>query len=80
MVTTSQNPEIDMQKLKSKEPKYITKESQQTMREENENKRTENYKNNHKASNKMAVNTYFSIITSNVNGQNAPIKRHRETE
>ena len=25
----------------------------------------------------MAVNTYLSIITLNVNGQNAPIKRHR---
>ena len=25
----------------------------------------------------MAVNTYLSIITSNVNGLNAPIKRHR---
>ena len=26
---------------------------------------------------KMAINTYLSIITLNVNGMNAPIKRHR---
>ena len=26
---------------------------------------------------KMAVNTYLSVITLNVNGLNAPIKRHR---
>ena len=25
----------------------------------------------------MAINTYLSIITLNVNGLNAPIKRHR---
>ena len=28
----------------------------------------------------MAVSTYLSIITLNVNGLNAPIKRHRVTE
>ena len=28
-------------------------------------------------SNKMAINTYLSIITLNVHGLNAPIKRHR---
>ena len=26
---------------------------------------------------KIAINTYLSIITLNVNGLNAPIKRHR---
>ena len=25
----------------------------------------------------MTINTYLSIITLNINGQNAPIKRHR---
>ena len=34
MVTTNQKPVIDMEKIKRKESKYITKESQQTMREE----------------------------------------------
>ena len=28
----------------------------------------------------MAINTYLSIITLNVNGLNAPIKRHRVTD
>ena len=28
----------------------------------------------------MAIETYVSIITLNVNGLNAPIKRHRLTE
>ena len=29
---------------------------------------------------KMAIGTYMSIITLNVNGLNAPTKRHRLTE
>ena len=29
---------------------------------------------------KMAIGTYISIITLNVNGLNAPTKRHRFTE
>ena len=33
MVTTNQKTVIDMQKIKSKEPKYITKENQQTMKD-----------------------------------------------
>ena len=28
----------------------------------------------------MAIGTYITIITSNVNGLNAPTKRHRLTE
>ena len=28
----------------------------------------------------MAISTYLSIITLNVNGLNAPIKRHRVTQ
>ena len=29
---------------------------------------------------KMAIGTYISIITLNVNGLNAPTKRHRQAE
>ena len=36
-----------------------------------------NYKNNQKTSNKMEIIKYLSVITLNVNGLNAPIKRHR---
>ena len=28
----------------------------------------------------MAINSYLSVLTRNVNGLNAPIKRHRVTE
>ena len=40
----------------------------------------ENFRNNHEASNEMAMNTYLSVITFNVNGLNAPIKRYRVSE
>ena len=36
-----------------------------------------NYKNNCKTRNKMAISTYLSVITLNVNGLNALIKRQR---
>ena len=35
------------------------------------------YKNKPKAMKKMAIGTYILIITLNVNGLNAPTKRHR---
>ena len=42
---------------------------------EQKKKGSKNYKNNPKSINKMAISTYLSIITLNVNGLNAPIKR-----
>ena len=36
--------------------------------------------NQHQTINKMAIGTYVSVITLNVNGLNAPTKRHRLTE
>ena len=51
-----------MQKIKRKKSKYITKESQKTVRQQ-ENKGTEkNNENNHKITNKIALGTYLSII------------------
>ena len=45
---------------------------------EKDKKRSEKiFRNNHKTNNKMTINTYLSIIALNVNGLNAPIKRHR---
>jgi len=35
------------------------------------------YSNSHFTGNTMALNSYLSIVTLNVNGLNAPIKRHR---
>ena len=43
-----------------------------------EKKRT--YRNKPKTIKKMVIGTYISIITLNVNGLNAPIKRHRLAE
>ena len=40
-------------------------------------KNEEKHRINWKTRFKMAINTYLSIITLNVNGLNAPIKRHR---
>ena len=42
--------------------------------------RKKSNKNKSKAINKMAIRTYISIITLNVNGLNAPTKRHRLAE
>ena len=39
MATTNKKTVIDMEKIKSKQPKYITKESQQTLREESKRKK-----------------------------------------
>ena len=46
------------------------------MKEEGKKK----HKNKSKTINKMAIRTYISIITLNVNGLNAPTKRHRLAE
>ena len=40
----------------------------------------ENYRINWNTSFKMAINNHLSIITLNVNGLNAPVKRHRVAE
>ena len=42
--------------------------------------RKKSNKNKSKAINKMAISTYILIITLNINGLNAPIKRHRLAE
>ena len=76
MADTNQKPVIDMQKIKRKESKYISKERQQPMKE---SKKRIRKNHNHKTSNKMAKN-YLSITTLNINGLNTPIKRHSVTE
>ena len=64
-----------MQKIKSKKLKYITKVSQQIVREQNKKGTEKNCKNTHKTSNKMTINTYLSIITLILNELNSPFKR-----
>ena len=38
------------------------------------------YKNKSKTIKKMAIRMYISVITLNINGLNAPTKRHRLAE
>ena len=76
-MTTNQKPVIGVQRLKRKESKYVTKESQLIMREESKERKGQN---KHKTSNKMATNMYISIITLSVKGSNTLIKRYKVTE
>ena len=58
-------------------PKIVIKPEEERTREEGKKKEQQNKA---KAINKMAIRTYISIITLNVNGLNAPSKRHRLAE
>ena len=49
-------------------------------REQKRKGRKKTYKNKPKTIRKMAIGTYILIITLNVNGLNAPTKRHRLAE
>ena len=49
-------------------------------KEKEKKERKKSNENKSKAINKMAIRTYISIITLNVNGLNAPAKRHRLDE
>lgn len=71
MVTTNQESTKDTPK-KLKEPKYNTKENQQTRDQEQRSTKT-----SRKAMNKIAISTYLSITNLNVNGLNTPIKTKR---
>ena len=57
---------------------HLKKKSHQTPWEKQKEEMNRKLKqNNWKASNKMTINTYLSIIALNINGINAPIKRNR---
>ena len=64
-----------------KESKYNTKDNHQITRDKSKNgdrgkkRTTENYRNYLQIISKMTICTYPQIITLNVNGPNAPIKR-----
>ena len=78
METVNQKPLINMQRIKRKKSNYITRENQQTMKKRKTRKDQRKIsRNKHKTSNRMKTNRYLSIITLNVNGLKAPIKRHR---
>ena len=50
------------------------------MREQEMKERKKSNENKSKEISKMAIRTYISIITLNVNGLNAPTKSHRLAE
>ena len=63
-----------MQRIKRNKSKYNTKENQQSKKEKDNKESEKIFRNNHKTSNKMALNTYLSKIILNVSGLNAPTK------
>ena len=72
--TTNQNQILHSQTLKIKvhEHKIIGNHPTRKRKEERRN-----IESTGKTKFKMEINTYLSIITLNVNGLNAPIKRHK---
>ena len=74
----------DMHIKKKKQSKHNTKESQQITKEDNKRRKEEKKKKDprqqSKTIKKMAISTYLSTITLNINGQNAPNARHRLAE
>ena len=83
--TTSQNQILHLQKkkIKKKTLKHIITGDHPTKKKKKKKKkegRMENLRINWNTRFKMAINNHLSIITLNVNGLNAPIKRHRVAE
>ena len=83
----NQKSTTDTQTNKKNLLKYNIKDSNKTTRGEQEKKgrkkekgRKKSNKNKSKAINKMAIRTYISTITLNVNGLNAQTKRYRVAE
>ena len=79
MGTTNQRTIIDTH-IEKKKSKNNSKDSQKITREDKKKGRKRKKKDPKKQSktiNKMAINTYLSIIILNVNGLNTPAKRHR---
>ena len=79
-ISANQTSTTDTQKNKKHQLKCNTKDSHQTTRGENKKGTKKSNTNKSKAINKMAIRTYISIITLNVNGLNAPTERHRLAE
>ena len=80
MVIANQKSTIDTHTYKKNQSKYNTKDSHQTKREQEKRRSKKSNKNKSKRVNKMAVRTYISVITLNVNGLYVPTKRHKLDE
>ena len=79
MVTVNKKSTIDTHTIKKNQSKHNAKDSHQTTRDQ-EKERKKTIKTISKTVNKIAIRTYISIIILNVNGLNAPTKRHRLDE
>ena len=77
MVGINQKSILEMYAKKRKESKldYYRWSSNHKRREQKKKGTKENYKNTLKTSNKMSISINLSVITSNVNGLKAPIKK-----
>ena len=71
---TNQNQTLYSQKLKIKVLRHKINKKSSNQKKKG---RKEKHRINWKTRFKMAINTYLSIISLNVNRLNAPIKRHR---
>ena len=74
--TTNQNQTLHSQKMKRK----LLKQKINGNHPNKKKGRMEKQRINWKTRFKMAINTYLSITTLNVNELNAPVKRHRVTK
>ena len=75
-IATKQKHTIDSQKTKKNSSK-IKKKTIKPQKEKQKEKESNKEKINWRKRSKVAINTYLSIVTLNVNGLNAPIKRQR---
>ena len=81
MGTTNQKSTKDTHRKRKENPKTTLKlviKSQEKRTKQEGNKKT--YKNKSKTIFKIAIKKYILIITLNINGLNAPTKRHRLVE
>ena len=78
MVTTNQKQNRFTKNKKERNSSILQKKviKSQKEKQKEEEMNEEELQNNWKTRIKMAINTYLSIITLNVNGPNAPLKRH----
>ena len=80
MGTSNQKMTTVTHTKKNKHSKHNTGDSHQITREQKRKGRKKDLQKQSKTIFKMAIRTYILIITSNVNGLNAPTKKHRLAE
>ena len=69
-----------MQKRTRKESEHTARESHQTTKEQGKRRKEKRETTKQPENNELNGSKYLSIITSNANGLNSPIKRYRGAE